>query len=720
MRSVLEDRRVRALAADVVWIAVCLTAIASCSGCSGGGGSGAPLGPGDSQSEVALSQFASCDDLRAAIVADARAKIAVQAERLREDGWTVVRDGDVLVGAPGEPVPAPRPDEGGPQPGRSTDTNVQVPGVDEADVVETAGDRLYLLHGSDLVILQARPPEATAVLARLAIEGFPTGMFVTGDRAAVVSQVDDPGDLGGDDACAWIDDPLPRPMALDGGIAFCPPQFTKLTVVDVANDAPRVAREIYLEGVSLAARRHGDVVRLVVQRGWGVPPGVPEPWGFITSPSLAESEEELRRRVDAWEQAAIAALDASALEDWLPAHRERVAGDLVDVPIDCRDAHVPPPALSDSGATRIVALRMSEDDGPIEEALVIGGAQQVYASADTLLLAYPDWSWFDAGEPNDRTAIHAFALGEGLETRYLASGFVPGTTISQLAFDVRDGVIRVASTVSPRDAGLPGAPPTTSRITTARVDGEAIAVVGSTGDLAPGERIFAARFLGDRGYLVTFRRIDPLFVVDLADPAAPAVLGEVEITGFSEYLHPLDETHLVTVGRDVDEGGRVRGLALSVFDVSEPSAPRLVDAQLLPGDGWSPAESSHLAFTFDSALGIVALPYSRYDGVFRSSLVLVAADAGGLTPLGEVDHGRFAVDACGPGPQPVPVPGTEPESAPGVTAAADVDPSCLVPPNMVRGVFFDDFVYSISSGGLLVNAIGDLAAPVAAVELPSG
>jgi uncharacterized secreted protein with C-terminal beta-propeller domain len=675
---------------------VCACAwLAACSG--GAGGAGPDPGPGPGSPGSALAQFATCEDLRGAIVADAGRKIELQADRLRSDGYVVARDVDFAgpVPAPG----APAPDEGG-GPDDFTDTNVQVEGVDEADVVETDGAHVYLLHEQRLLVLDSFPPEATALRSELAIEGSPAGMFVVAGRALVLSHVSDAGELGGDDACRYIGVPLPEPVVRARDVFVpCGPPFTKLTLVDLTGDSPRVAREIYLEGYYTAARRHGGRVRVVVQRGWGLPVGVPEPWSSIWESGPPASREEFIERVDAWEAAALAALEASSLAEWLPAQKERVGGSLVDVPSSCSDVHVPPPGLAGDGASTIFALDMSADDGAVRDTLVMGGAAQVYANLDTLVLGQPDWSWYDAGEDTDRTSVHVFALPEeSLETGYLASGFVPGTPLSQLSFDVRDGIVRVATTLTSRELTAPEAPPTASRVTTLRVEAESLVVVGSTADLAPGERIFSARFLGDRAYLVTFLQIDPLFVIDLADPAAPRVLGEVELPGFSEYIHPLGTDHLLTVGRDADADGRARGVALRIFDVSSPAAPSLEHVQLLPGEGWSPAESDHLAFTFDARLGLLALPYNRYDGSYRSSLVLLDVDAAtGFSVRGEIDHG-------GTGAEPCPPDGLVP-------CGTDVE--------MRRGLFIEDAVYSISNAAVVVNALADLATPVAQVDLPS-
>jgi hypothetical protein len=667
-------------------------------GCSGGGSAG-PSAPGPAAPANALAQFATCDELRGAIVEDGRSKISLQAERLRRDGYFVVRDDNVSGPTPAPGIPPPSefaPDD-------FTDTNVQVPGVDEADFIETDGANLYLLQGEELVTLDSFPPEATALRSQLVIEGSPAGMFVADGRAVVLSHVYDAGELGGDDACRYFGSPLPTPLVgapASDVFVPCGASFTKVTLVDLSGAEPQVTREIFLEGAYAAARRHGSRVRVVVQRGWGLPPGVPEPWTTIWSPAPPASQAELAERVDAWEAQALAAIEESALDEWLPAMRERVDGDLVDLPASCSDVHVPAPRLAGDGATRIFALDMSQDDAPVRDTVVLGGALQAYANVDTLVLSQPDWSWYDAGESTDRTALHVFAIpADSLETIYRASGFVPGTPHSQFSVDVRGGIVRVATTVAARELDDPELPPTSSRVTTARVEGDELVAVGSSGDLAPGERIFAARFLGDRVYLVTFRQIDPLFVIDLADPAAPTVLGEVELPGFSEYIHPLGDAHLLTVGRDADADGRTRGVALRIFDVSNPTAPALSHVELLPGEGWSPAESDHLAFTFDTRTGLLALPYTRYDAEYRSSLVVIGVDeASGFTPRGEIDHDGLVTLPC-----PI-----RPDEPGGCSSFAD----------MRRGLFIEDWVYSVSTAGVQVHGLEDLATPLAEVRLP--
>jgi hypothetical protein len=234
-----------------------------------------------------------------------------------------------------------------------------------------------------------------------------------------------------------------------------------------------------------------------------------------------------------------------------------------------------------------------------------------------------------------------------------------------------------------------------TRVTTARIQDGALVTLGESPDIAPTEQLRAARFLGDRAYLVTFFQVDPLFVVDLADPAHPRALGTVELPGFSEYLQPLDAGHLLTIGRDVRDG-RLLGVALRLFDVADPTAPALTAEYVLPPDASTPAETDHLAFTYD-ALGLLALPVDRYEPGLRATLDVLAVDPAGAIDLrGTVDHGAAAFVPC---PPPYEFEG------------------CQTYESMLRGLFIGDAVYSLSTTTLQVHALDDLATPLATVRL---
>jgi uncharacterized secreted protein with C-terminal beta-propeller domain len=225
-------------------------------------------------------------------------------------------------------------------------------------------------------------------------------------------------------------------------------------------------------------------------------------------------------------------------------------------------------------------------------------------------------------------------------------------------------------------------------------------VVGQTPGLAEGERIFSARFLGDIGYIVTFRQVDPLFAIDLSDPENPKVLGELKIPGFSDYMHPLGDDHLLTIGRDIDENTQVdRGTALQIFDVSDPANP-IASHKTVLGEGYSEANHNHKAFNFYATeapdAGLLAFPFVSYQGDFSSTLELWEVSAeNGFNRRGAVDHSDLVINDCG---TPYPV--------------EDFYYYCGYQPQITRGVFIDEYIYSISYGGVRVHTVDDLT-PVA-------
>ncbi|MDD1686125.1 beta-propeller domain-containing protein [Methanoregula sp.] len=232
--------------------------------------------------------------------------------------------------------------------------------------------------------------------------------------------------------------------------------------------------------------------------------------------------------------------------------------------------------------------------GPVKaRTFLIGSAGTVYVSPDTLFIAVPGAG---NGQAIQSTELYAFSLDDG-ELTYSARGTVDGTLLNQFSMDEYGGNLRVATTV--QDYQHNGY---SSRVTI--LDGR-LEVIGSVGDLASGEQIYAARFMGDRLYLVTFRETDPLFVIDLTYPKNPKVLGELHIPGFSRYLHPYDATHLIGVGKESTWGG----LKIALFDVTDVHNPRLVDEEKLGGYGSdSEVLRDHKAFLFDREKDLLVLP----------------------------------------------------------------------------------------------------------------
>jgi hypothetical protein len=678
-------------------------------GCqSGDSGPTHPVGG----SGALLSKAEGCDDLLQRLQDDGLAKIEIQAQQYLEwyghGRWGGPVDGGVDFDDAAPPS-AEAPED-------FSDTNVQVEGVDEADIVKTDGTHIYVLSGSQVFVLQSWPADETALVATLEVEGHGVEMFVADGRAAVFTSTGDPRRTN--DPYGWCPhwDAGPWYGCYGGG-------FTKVTVADLTGETPTVERELYVQGSYTSSRRHDAQVRVVLQN-WGLfyDLGLPSVWEYMYRDDddyYELSDSDIRQRIREWYADATDAMRATTLDDWLPHTIERQGDTLTVLTPQCDDYYVPRPGAADYGITQIVGLDMVDATRVPRLTAIWGNAQHVYANMDAMVLSQWDYSATylaqeeGAEHYSDRTVLHRFGLDGAGGTTYEASGFVPGSLLNQFSMDERDGVIRVATTETTWEAWWTRdddlwvwtPPSTTNQMLTLGVDAESgeLAILGTTGPLAEDERIFSARFMGDLAYMVTFRDVDPLFAIDLSNPADPRVLGELKIPGFSNYMHPLGDGHLLTIGMEADEiTGQVEGLALQIFDVTDPTEPAQVHKHVF-SDAWGHSEANwnHKAFTYFASRGLLAFPYVSWSSDWstrRSSLEVFSVDIEeGFSPVGSVDHSDLVGDLCDP----------------------MSDPYCGAYAFEVRrGIFIEDFVYSISYGGVRVGHVSDLGADVASVLFP--
>ena len=666
--------------------------------------------------EAALTKASTCEEVLEAIQDDAIAKVDLELKSFIDQDYYQwggpVAFGDVAdrgaggTGGPQAPTGA-EVDNGADDPSGFSDTNRQVADVDEADIVKVAdeGRKLYVIRGNGFHEFDSWPASQTSKVADLEIEGGAIEMFVEGDRAVVFSNAYAVETLDDGDLCQGYGG-APELADFDGAY-YCGRSFVKITVIDLSGDTPQSVREIYVDGWYTSSRRHDNIVRAVVQSSMQRPGSVPNLYALLYSGEVyPESRDEEILLARAWATVAKDAIRQTTLDEWVPVWGERIDGEIQQQPVQCADFYAPAPGLTNYGLTQIVGIDMA-DDTPTQITSILGQATQVYANAGALILAQPDWTWFERGTNGDRTAIHRFAVSfEAQRTPYQGSGFVQGVVNDQFSIDERDGIIRLATTrttwpdrpdggVAP-DVWIP--PTTDNLVSTLRLKGNALELLGSTPPLAEGERIFSARFLGDLGYIVTFRQVDPLFAIDLSNPESPKVLGELKIPGFSDYMHPLGDSHLLTIGRDIDEvTQRDNGTALQIFDVSDPVKPVLAHKALV-GEGYSEANHNHKAFNFYADKGLLAFPFVSYEGDFSSTLELwdVSADDG-FNRRGAVDHSDLVLDDCGGVPY----------------AVEEFYYYCGYQPQITRGVFIDEFIYSISHGGVRVHNVSDLTTSVA-------
>jgi uncharacterized secreted protein with C-terminal beta-propeller domain len=318
--------------------------------------------------------------------------------------------------------------------------------------------------------------------------------------------------------------------------------------------------------------------------------------------------------------------------------------------------------------TAVVTLDAAAIQDVLASVAVLANASTIYASTEAVYVTDADYTPSNAFR--EKTAIHKFRFDENGAARYVASGQVPGRLLNQFSLGEHESYLRVATHVTawtdfpvlaPDDVASSEVARTEQPYNGVYVLGESaskLEVVGAVDGLAPGESIYAARFLGPRGFLVTFRQIDPLFALDLSDPAHPAVVGELKIPGYSDYLHPLGENHLIGVGRStarVADDRIVRdALQLSLFDVSNLAHPRAVQ-QLTIGGSYSYSEASytHKAFVLYEHAGrtLLAIPtVLQQDSYpfgleFEGVLCFQVDPAAGFAELGRLESVRPADDA---------------------------------------------------------------------------
>lgn len=587
-------------------------------------------------------------------------------------------------------------------------TNVQVEGVDEADVVKTDGTHLYVLSGNEAVILKAYPPDSACILSRIDFPGVPEDVFISGDSLLVLGgksgkgelliQIYDAGDkekpvlkkeltspgrcvtsrLIGDYEYIIVNAPvygtdklgmkkvvLPKinVNGLDRTVSptrvhyFDVPdynyQYTIILAVNVRDENEPVTEKTFLTGVSqnvFASQEHI----------------------YLTAGKMPDLEKQSVR----------------FFERLLPA-----------VPAGLRAAMT---EIRDSGAD--FATKLSKAESVIDEYLNELDPAAAPALINRVTASYEEWQQ-DLARERNMTVIHKLAVA-GNEITYLCKGEVPGQVLNQFSMDEYQGFFRIATT----SEGFTFSGPWVNRNNVYVLD-DKMRITGRLEGLAAGERIYAARFMGKRCYLVTFRQVDPLFVVDLEDPREPKLLGELKIPGYSNYLHPYDEHHLIGIGKEVAAGPvplpgvpeeeveppvrvivptRETGIKISLFDVTDPTQPKETAKYVIEGSSIdSPALHDHKAVLFSKSKNLLAIPVSFYP-VYRET---------DKTPVYRQWHGAYVFDISLRG---ISLKGTVqhgPENRPGFQ-----EYNCPVK----RCLYIEDALYSVSERMVKANDLRTL------------
>jgi hypothetical protein len=521
------------------------------------------------------------------------------------------------------PLPAPGPrgegDSGAPQaaPSAGADsgdfstTNVQERGVDEPDLVKSDGRFVFALAGGALRAVDVRGG-TPKVVDSLRLDGFGHELLLSGDRILVLTR-------GAVYAQPQEDAVVPAPHP-----------GTKLLEIDASDPADlRLVRTLDVDGSYVSARLTGTTARVVIA-------SYPRP---IPLADVEGTTEERRR----------AAIRRTRLKTWVPAYKvtnARTGSAARRSLVRCR-ATRRPALFAGLGMLTVLTIDMTRSIVPVDSDGLMTDARTVYASPSSLYVASERWfdprpDAADDPPPAGRTTIHRFDARDGDHTTFRSSGNVKGHLLNQWSLSEHRGHLRVATTEEPQWWAGGTREDSESFVTVLQESGGVLSRIGEIGGLGIGERIYAVRFIEERGYVVTFRQVDPLYVLSLEDPAEPNVAGELKILGYSAYLHPIADDLLLGVGQDATEEGRVRGTQLSVFDVSDPAKPTRLQQRAIGSGSSSEAEYDHHAFLWWAPAGLAVLPLHIYpsesDGERFTGAIGFRAGAKGIDEAGRVTH----------------------------------------------------------------------------------
>jgi len=526
-------------------------------------------------------------------------------------------------------------------------TNVQVEGVDEPDIVKNDGKYIYTVNGNRVVIVDAYPASGMKNLSAIEFSSSVQGIFVNGDKLIVFGNGYGNPIAYGNDGIGIAED---AKMAATSIVAPCRyggcggnGQFSEIYIYDISDrSAPKLENNISVEGNYVAARMIGDYVYLVASKYAYYDDYLPPVYvmdgiesktlasdvlyypGYedkrftfttifalnldndktnekvyltgATSSTVYVSENNIYLTYTKFlsEKDHADRLISEAIIPILPAELKNKANEIMDSGISIDEKYRKIVSLTQEYSFSLSGKEKEDFDSALKKSM--SDVEQKIS------------------KEYEKTIIMQIGV-DGNDIGFEASGEVLGHLLNQFAMDEFDDNLRVATTTGQTWGG--------ESSNHVFVLGKNLKLLGSVEDIAPGESIYSVRFIGNRAYLVTFKQVDPFFVIDLSNPEKPKILGYLKIPGYSQYLHPYDENHVIGIGKDVNESidadkvhssnavyyTAIGGVKISIFDVSDVSAPKET-AKISIGDrgSGSYALTDHKAFLFDKSRNLLVIP----------------------------------------------------------------------------------------------------------------
>jgi inhibitor of cysteine peptidase len=602
-------------------------------------------------------------------------------------------------------------------------TNIQVAGVDEADIVKTDGEYVYAIARNSLYIVKAYPAEKAEVLAKIEFKSRPQEMYISGDRLAVIGANDQ-----------IYTNEFYKKFRRQSPYSF-------LKIFDISNRRnPKQVRDLDFEGNYFNSRLIGDQIYFVSNNyNYYFVPGEP------VVPRLMENGE------------VVSSVCSGNAKCFAPEVY------YFDIPYDSYNF------------TLVSSVNIKTDDSVKGDVYVLSGGQNMYVSPDNIYIAYTKYiseyqlsmmvlkemvfpklsaavqekvkeieaaknyilnenekmnkisaiveryeaslsdeeqanlekelaekmkqKYQDISKELEKTVIHKIGIKNG-DLEYKTFGEVTGSVLNQFSMDESGDYFRIATTKNRTWSQFSGQDQEAlDSYSNLYVLDKNLKVVGAVEKIAPGERIYSVRFMQNRAYMVTAKQTDPLFVIDVSSPAAPKILGELKMPGYSSYLHPYDDKYLIGIGKDTAAtewgGTKVKGLKISLYDVSDVANPKVVKDYIM-GDAGSDslALNDHKAFLFDKEKNLLAIPVTISEDkngqgwgtpVFNGAAVF-KIDETGIELKGKIDHsdgGKYAQQDCWWG-------------------------WCYYDNNVQRLLYIGNTLYSMSNQYLKANNLSDL------------
>jgi len=511
-------------------------------------------------------------------------------------------------------------------------TNIQVAGVDEPDSVKTDGKYLYLTKGNIVYIVLAYPAKDAKVVSKINIGQNVNNIFINGDKLVAFGSQNHMFEIDGQqnpEPVCWYSSPS-----------------TFIKVYDIQNrEEPELKRDIVIAGDYYNARMIGDNVYIITnQNQWAVRPNfddnstivplisenglvkrvplediycidIPQNSYTLTHVVSIDIKDENEEVVDKiFTMGNSGTMYVSKSNIYITYDRSRSNSEVRQEVYD----EILMPLLSEKIQNDIECTR-NFDISENNKKQVINWILEDFLN--TLNQSIKD----DIGDEIQRrlcsTVVHKISVIDG-KIEYMANGSVPGNILNQFSMDEHKGFFRVATQLNGWWAG------NSKKSSNVYILDSELKIVGRINNIAPGENLHSARFMGDRAYLVTFLNIDPFFALDLSDPYNPQILGELKIPGYSDYLHPFDENHIIGIGKDSDasmDADRIHsdnavyytailGVKIALFDVSDFDNPKETSKVVIGDRGTdTPVLTNHKAFLFDKEKELLVIPISLYE-----------------------------------------------------------------------------------------------------------